>query len=33
MDLEDDQSFSPIVAGFAIAISLVLGLILVSVFF
>lgn len=32
MDLEQDQSYTQIVAGFVIAISLVLGLIVVSVF-
>ena len=32
MDLQQDQSFNQIVTGFVIAISLVLGLILVSVF-
>ena len=32
MDLERDQSYTQIVAGFVIAISLVLGLIVVSVF-
>jgi len=33
MDLQQDQSFTQIVTGFVIAISLVLGLIVVSVFF
>jgi hypothetical protein len=32
MDLQQDQSFNQIVTGFVIAISLVLGLIIVSVF-
>lgn len=31
MDLQQDQSYAQIVTGFVIAISLVLGLILVSV--
>jgi hypothetical protein len=33
MDLQQDQSYAQIVTGFIIAISLVLGLIVVSVFF
>lgn len=33
MDLQQDQSFTQIVTGFVIAISLVLGLMVVSVFF
>ena len=33
MGLEQDQSYTQIVTGFVIAISLVLGVIVVSVFF
>jgi hypothetical protein len=33
MDLQQDQSYTQIVTGFVIAISVVLGLIIVSVFF
>ncbi len=33
MDLQQDQSYTQIVTGFVIAISVVLGLIVVSVFF
>jgi hypothetical protein len=33
MDLQQDQSFTQIVTGFVIAISLVLGLMVVAVFF
>ena len=33
MDLQQDQSYTQIVTGFIIAISVVVGLIVVSVFF
>lgn len=33
MDLQQDQSYTQIVTGFVIAISVVLGVIVVSVFF